>query len=520
MAKVTPFGDAQAHGSICHTLTFRRFRNKVVMQHYPKPKQPNTPGQQAQKQKFKNCWKEYHKLDAWSLEYLRQKAVQENSSGSNIFMSQCLLDEVPSVVPMNGIKIITDLSLPVPVSTDTQGINFEFISVLDAGNIQTLMAWIFDNENAYNFSQETAPYTRLKIKISRTLPTEIIIPFNYPIICTWENFSDVEDVDLIRLPKIHLGQTTPPSTTPKTDLKTVNTLVINTPVGQDTDDIKFEIWTDRPAPSADVVVATIWDYENVLTPGAQGTPSNGMWIKITRTKSPDLTIPDGYSFNINWTDSNNNPYDNVIELPEVLVKTSGPPSTTVMNQVKQVIGANYTFLLNSTPPEYRTQLFAQTDPSTLVTLAKINDPTNVLEGWPPVAPYDRIRVVFWNHTADPMTIPPGYGVKWTWVDFSDVQHVTEMLLPEVQIPANSGILMFLADDFSLYYDEAMTQLAKSQGDNEVYLYIADDWSLYYDEALTELAKGNAPPPVELYVADDFSVYWDKEMTQLANSPYF
>ncbi len=106
MAIIIPFADPDAHGSIANSVSFRRRRGKVVFQKKPHGKQPNTPAQQAQKTKFSDGWKAYHQLDSWEIEYLTNKAADLNTTKANLFLSQFLLDEIPSTIPLNQIKNI------------------------------------------------------------------------------------------------------------------------------------------------------------------------------------------------------------------------------------------------------------------------------------------------------------------------------------------------------------------------------------------------------------------------------
>jgi hypothetical protein len=226
MAVVIPFGDAQAHGSIAKSITFRRHRGKVVLQKKPHAKVPGTPKQKTQRGKFKDAWKAFHKLDFWALEYLKYKAIEHQTTAALFFLSQYLLTEVPSTTPQFGIKDITDLDLPDLIAVEDMGLRFSFLARTDP-DTDVNLGYIWDKENHFYDGVVADPYNRMVICIHRVLPEPINIPFDYPLLIWWDNFSDVQKHHLIRFPSITLALTA--SDTPWVGLAEITKIEIYPP---------------------------------------------------------------------------------------------------------------------------------------------------------------------------------------------------------------------------------------------------------------------------------------------------
>lgn len=379
MAVVIPFGDAQAHGSIAKSITFRRFRGKVVLQKKPHARVPGTPGQKAQRQKFKDAWKAYHALDIWELNYCKAKAIEAQTTAALWFVSQYLTDEIPSTTVQTGIKNITDLDLPDLIDTEDDGIKFSFRARTDPAT-DVELGNIWDKENVFNDGAVADPYHRAVLRITRVDYGERIIPFNYPVLMWWEDFSDNAKHNLLRLPKLTMNGT--PSSDPLDTIFQVK---------------KWEI-PSPPITSGDTATFSPMWYYDALGPGWPAGASN--------------LVP----------------------------------------------GVHYA----DDPP-----------------VSWPNDPSNWV-----------LQLV--NHAASaPLIIPDGYRIHF-WVEWKDVGEVEfDIVFPTFEMPADTMLYFYIADDFTIWWDRAMTSLAKSPV-NET----------------------------DLFLAQDFSLYYNKEMTQLANAPYF
>lgn len=521
MAIVVPYGDAQAHGTIGKTLTFRRYRGTVVLQKKPHPVQPNTPAQIARRDKFVAAWVAFHALTSWELEYLEKKAVQYNMTAANLFLRQYLLDEIPSKVPMNLIREVTDLSIPVPVSPELQGLKIEIIAIEDEGPVLNTFARIYDYENIYTHIQTVETYTRAIIRLSVPDPVDIVMPMDYSLLTNWLTHGDIAFLDIIKFPYINIGQTFAPSTTPRTNLHDITALVIDDVIGAELDDLLFEFKVKKEDPGPDVLIAGIQDNENILDPAATDTPQEGAYLKITRLRGPSMIISDNYSFALTWTPPGGPPEEIVLELPRLDIGNSGDPSTTVHNQIKKATDAGLFFTVGLGLGDYSIALLAWPDPPGYGELiVSIFDNGNIPNIFPPQPPYARVSIRIINWTTSPWTVPADYGLWIEWEDYDGVSRLQQIKVPQDTIPADDFVEYWLSDDFCLYEEKELTTLVVDNTVEPLILWFADDWASYYNEALTELAKAHFPPPIDLYLADDFSLYWDKEMKHLASTPFY
>lgn len=378
MAKIVPFGDAQAHGSLCGSVSFRRFRGSVVFQKKPHPKQPNSAAQQVQKNKFKNAWGNYWKLLGWELSYLTEKATEIQSTKANLFMSENMITETPDDTPNNNIKKITAISLPGIIASETEGLKHKFIGLTDIGEVEQNLGHIWDKENIFSAGVTATPYDRCFIEISRPIFANLNIPANYPILIRWQDLADNDHYNIIRYPAFPMPYPDGLSRTPKTDMKTISSLNIVVPAGDENHHVIRTFKSSQNGIDFDITLAGIWDTENIISGQAPATPYN--WLMT-----------------------------NVI----------------------------------------------------------ISDTT-------------------------PYTAPEGYKIEVGWTDFSDDPHNDDLIFPAEYFEYPGGEIYFIAEDFALYYDKEMENLAYSPLD----------------------------PDEKLYIANDFSLYYDKEMTQLASVPYF
>lgn len=379
MAVVIPYGDAQAHGSLADSISFRRHRGRVVLQKKPHSRQPGTPGQLAQRQRFKDGWQSYHALNLWELQYVQTKATQAQTSPSAWYLSQYLTDNIPSTTVQKGIKQITALDLPEVMGTDPQEIQFVFNARTDPDSDEEL-AHIWDNQNIIAPGPAVTPYDRAFIHVYYPGVDQVVIPFDYPILIYWNNFSDEPKENLIRLPELHLAPT--PSTTPFHDVKELTAI---------------ENLEDSPPGGNQVGQTYFWEYG--------GGPT--------------------------------------------AVEFNGDP-----------FPSNKGIFFNFSPT------FA--------------------------SPYDTFRIRFLSGFAGTWAVPDNWTIKLYYWDFTPVEKQIFIRFPA----------------FSL-----------GNGESKEF-WMSDDTSLWNDRAMTDLAKYNGPQEIDLYLAQDFSLYYNQEMTQLANSPYF
>jgi len=377
MAVVIPYGDAQAHGSIAKSITFRRHKGKVVLQKKPHMRGVRTPAQITQQERFSDGWVAFHALDLWTLEYLQEKAILMSSSASIIFLSQYLTDAIPSTVKNNFVKEITDLDNPELVGTAADDILFEYLARIDAPPGDTVLADIEDNANIFNAGSVASPYDRLVIKLTRDDVPAIVVPFDYPLLLWYNNFSDDPFLNLVRLPEITMPP--PCSDTPRTDCGYA-------------------------------------DLSEIFAPALPGAGFVTQYLETLGTLAPA------------WF--------------EIGSRSCSP-------------GIIYTY--------------PGTDP--------------LCTG---------IRIRFVNNGPTPYNSPDDWQTEFWWARTGDPTFQVDLFFPAFTLNPTEEISFYIATDNSMYFDAAMTQLAKHCGTKSV----------------------------ELFVAWDFSVYWDQAMTSLANSPYF
>ncbi len=521
MAIVVPYGDTQAHGSLACSITFRRFRSKVVMEKKPYPTQPNTPEQIAIRNKFKQAWKAYHKLSPWTIEYLRQSAKQYGWSGANLFISQYMQDEVPSTIPMNSIKEITDLSLPTPIAPDPDGIKHEFSAIIDTPHSVIDLADIFDNENVYNPGIEAPPYTRGRLEVSRSDPTPIDIPANYPIILVWTDFNNVERTNLIRLPAFTVQPSGTPSNTPIQNVKEIVSANIHSTIGASPKHIYFEFWNKQTTTPPDVLIGTINDNENVYRPEMISPEAGQFYVAMYTYNSSSIFLTDGYQITITYKDFSDVPHDVDIIFPEMQI---GPAPTASNTPITDFLNDHNSQIISTVGRDPQHIIFyfktAAPDLTDIHNVWQIADNANSdSHGVNSPANYIYFVDVVLN-VADNITIPFGYQILNEYLDHSFFDQSVTISFPAF-LPKGVGISrFFIATDGSVWADKDFTEILHIPGTPRETLFIADDGTTYWDAAMTSIAKSHVTIAYFFYIASDFSLYYDMAMTNLASTPFF
>ena len=521
MAIVVPYGDTQAHGSIACSLTFRRFRNKVVLEKKPYPKQPNTPAQIAIRNKFKQAWAAYHTLSPWTLEYLKESGKQYGWSGANLFISQYMQDEVPSTIPMNNIKEIIDLSLPLPIAPDPEGIKYEFTARIDAPPSEDTLAHIFDNENVFYPGAGPPAYNRSRLLLSRADTAPIDIPFNYPIILVWKDFNDFERTNLVRLPAFTLQKSGIPSDTPIMNVKEIISANIHTTIGAQPKNIYFEFWNKQTTTPPDVLIGTINDNENVYHP-EMISPETGQFYIAAYTYNPSsIFLTDGYQVSITYKDFGDVEHIVDIIFPEVEIGPAPTASNTPLLDYQSYSRGNIVITVGRYPTHiYFYFKVADAGLTNIRDAWEVQDNANSSIGGAGLTPYAYYFVDVVLNVAEDITIPFNYQIFSAYIPPVPVEKEMTIYFPAF-LPKGVGISrFFIADDGSVWADKEYTQILHIPGTPRQIFWIADDGSTYWDEAMTNLAKSSLIMPPAFYIADDFSLYYDEAMTDLASTPFF
>lgn len=145
MAKITPYADINAHGSIGDSVTFRRRYGSVILQKKSNPKQPNSASQLAQRSAFKTASEDWYGYDAQSKIYFNTQGPQLGITGQNLFIKAQLLNIMPSLIN-SGLIEINEAQLGQSRVIPTAACNF----YLFAGDYVDSFGSIVDPTNVWN----------------------------------------------------------------------------------------------------------------------------------------------------------------------------------------------------------------------------------------------------------------------------------------------------------------------------------------------------------------------------------
>jgi len=152
MAIIVPFADPSAHGSVADSFSFRRRFNTVVFQKKPEPKQPNSAGQLAQREKFKQAAEDWYYYDEQSKDYFRERAKQLGMTARNLFLHAKLRNIMPSqiVTLESGCENAQIINVR---ATQNQGV------LWGIRNLYWGAYWgrVWDTENIYEKEASTSP---------------------------------------------------------------------------------------------------------------------------------------------------------------------------------------------------------------------------------------------------------------------------------------------------------------------------------------------------------------------------
>ncbi|MCK5602654.1 hypothetical protein KAR91_12310 [Candidatus Pacearchaeota archaeon] len=521
MAIIIPFADPDAHGTIANSVTFRRRRGKVVFQKKPHGKQPNTPAQQAQKTKFSDGWIAYHQLSSWEIAYLEEKAAELNTTKANLFLSQWLLDEIPSIIPLNQIKEILNISLPEPEAVVAEGLLHEFFSQVDSPLVETLLGHIFDNENIVVTGSIAGAHDRSFIRIENKTAGEFIIPFNYPLILDYITQADITKTQLIRLPEITLPAPAVPSTTKLTNIKSIQGLSIVVTQQSGVEDVQIQLQNIVSGTVLNLIIGSISDNRNVSNEETVTTPNTDTYIEFADNKGTPIEILQGMEINLDWTDLGDVVHNDKLTLPAIQNDDGGVASTSGTNDMKDILDLKIKYPQEAGATDLNFVFQAAGSGGDVgVQLAGIQDNQNIFNDNAPATNYTVMSITMTNSTLANITLNEGYSLIVKYLDQASDTKMQTVVLPQTTIPASGSKILYLADDFSVYDEVGLSTLLLKGYINTKKLWIADDLSLYWDQALTNLASSPGLSLKEIFLASDFSTYFDVGLTQLGNTPFY
>lgn len=282
------------------------------------------------------------------------------------------------------------------------------------------------------------------------------------------------------------------SKTPNNIVKSITDMNLPVPISDQDQGIHFTYFgtTDTAPPPKDM--GSIWDAENEFDPGFTMAPYEYSFLEIESPIVDPFKLPFEYPLLINWIGFDDVEHIQLIKFPELSFPKDEIPSTTNMTQVKEITAAT---ILDPVAPGLKDLLIiimAVKHPEMeTYDLLNMYDNENIFKGFGPVPTYTRVEINISNNNPDTIVIPKDYIIAVKWKDWEDLEYESLIYLPEI-------VLNYL--------------------DTPV-LYFADDWSIYYDQGLTNLANSPIRPgPYKLYIASDFSLYWNKELSALASTP--
>jgi hypothetical protein len=521
MAIIIPFADPDAHGTIANSVTFRRRRGIVVFQKKPHGKQPNTPAQQAQKTKFSDGWKAYHQLSSWELEYLENKAAELGTTKANLFLSQYLTDEIPSIIPLNQIKEILNISLPEPEAIIAEGLLHEFFSQVDSPMAETLLGHIFDNENITVTGSIAGAHDRSFIRIENKTAGEFVIPFNYPLVLDYITQADITKTQLIRLPEITLPIPVAPSTTEWTDIKSIQGLEIVVTQQAGVEDIQIQLQTIVSGTVLNLIIGSVSDNKNLSNEFPVTMPYTDTYIEFADNKGTPIEILQGMEINLDWTDSGDVVHNDKLTLPAIQNDDGGIPSQLGTNDMKDVLNMYLKYPQTAVPTGLSMVMQAAGSGGDVGSqLGSLADNSGIFSDGTTATAYTVMGITFHNNTASPIILNEGYSIVVEYLNQTGDTKMQTIVLSGLTIPTGPNHPFYLSDDFSVYEEVGLTTLLLKGYINTNRLWIADDLSLYWDQALTNLASSPGLSLKEIFLASDFSTYFDVGLTQLGNTPFY
>lgn len=126
MAKVIPYACATAHGQLNRTLCFRRRGEKVVLGKIPRPVYTNSAGQQTNRIKFREGVQRYQLMNFDEKNFLRKRATQLPGNSYALWQSKYMNNRIWSHDKPIGIASISNMVIQDPAGEE---INNALISI-------------------------------------------------------------------------------------------------------------------------------------------------------------------------------------------------------------------------------------------------------------------------------------------------------------------------------------------------------------------------------------------------------
>lgn len=129
MAKVVPYADPNAHGTLGESVTFRRRGPKVLMEAVRNPVDRKSAAQLLQREKISQASKAYNLISGATKYYFRKRGTQRSRTGKDYYLKKYLANRMPSTTHKTDIQSIQDMVLFDCVGVGLQDIKFTLISL-------------------------------------------------------------------------------------------------------------------------------------------------------------------------------------------------------------------------------------------------------------------------------------------------------------------------------------------------------------------------------------------------------
>lgn len=170
MARVTPYGDQNAHGSLAGSLSFRRSRGGVILQKKPRPHDPKSQGQLAQRLAFAQANASWFFYDPLSKPFISARATQLGLTSRQLFTRASLLGVLPAPVHVGGWEVTA--FQPINLAGRTDADMYCEVALWDAQNQgwNNMGVWRFDTNTWTSYGQFAYVGSKLRFWVGSTLP--------------------------------------------------------------------------------------------------------------------------------------------------------------------------------------------------------------------------------------------------------------------------------------------------------------------------------------------------------------
>lgn len=450
MATISPYGDSRAHGSMGKALTFRRFRGRTRLSKHYNPSTKHTPGQLTQRDKFSAAIYSLNRLnDQWK-KFLYDRGVSTGQHGPNLYVSAHIKNRLPSSTPGIPMDALTNIVLFNPAGLIGQSLKITIGDLLDTYGctLWNKTEGIVEGE----IPSEIGPNA-----VSPVAPTFHPVKFNNGVLLDANSESlgftpfTLGNAGIIAFYFKPNGWSITNGWGPENGNHAMfawsHPSVYNFTHCYYGWDVGTWYWFngshyvifDFSGANHDVAdgelchMAFAWNRDGIDGPNTMEIYKNGILVDSSTEALDDMTLQNSNILNVG------NMWNGLQYCQAYLDNVKVYPGTSRLPDI----------LAN-----YQQEAFPGWDP-----LGYIYDSENIFTPTVPTVPGPAKKISIQNVTGDPEKIPFDYPLTLHWFRDPDQEGTARILLPRLDIPAETGITLYIATDGSVYWDEAMTQIA-------------------------------------------------------------